>query len=138
MSSEPKKNDSEDDLLILVLGHAVEAGRDIQSESSAIGSLYFNMRGYVGANIPCDLHMEQLSRRLKPAICVMGGNMSTWMYRNTSYRVHKKNTPFFNTPFFDSVNMAIIIHNFEILLFCIGHINHPDKVPIHTQGFLFS
>ena len=38
-------------------------------------SRYINTRGYPGANIPCDLHMEHLNRRLKSAIRNMGANV---------------------------------------------------------------
>ena len=46
-----------------------------RQKSQLIWSRCINTRGYAGANIPCDLYMEHLNRRLKTAIRSMGANV---------------------------------------------------------------
>ena len=46
-----------------------------RQKEQLLWSRCINTRGYPGANIPCDLHMEHLNRRLKSAIHNMGANV---------------------------------------------------------------
>lgn len=47
-----------------------------RQKAQLLWSRCVNTRGYAGANIPCDLHMEHLNRRLKTIIRGMGSNIS--------------------------------------------------------------
>ena len=47
-----------------------------------------NTRGVPGANIPCDLHMEHLNRRLKTVIRNMGANKSSSSIKRAIGAVH--------------------------------------------------
>ena len=38
---------------------------------------FINTHGRQGCNVPCDLHMEHLNRRLKCAMRNMGANLTT-------------------------------------------------------------
>ena len=44
--------------------------------SQLLWSRCINTKGRVGANIPCDLHLEHLNRRLKTVLRSMGANIS--------------------------------------------------------------
>ena len=46
-----------------------------RKKAQLIWSRCVNTHGYPGANIPCDLHMEHLNRRLKTVIRNMGANV---------------------------------------------------------------
>ena len=46
-----------------------------RQKAQLLWSQCINTRGYAGANIPCDLHMEHLNRRLKTVIRSMGANV---------------------------------------------------------------
>lgn len=46
-----------------------------RKKAQLIWSRCINTKGYAGANIPCDLHMEHLNRRLKSVIRSMGANV---------------------------------------------------------------
>lgn len=45
-------------------------------KAQLLWSRCINTRGYAGANIPCDLHMEHLNRQLKSVIAGMGANVN--------------------------------------------------------------
>ena len=47
-----------------------------RKKAQLLWSRCVNTRGYAGANIPCDLYMEHLNRRLKTIIRGMGSNIS--------------------------------------------------------------
>ena len=47
-----------------------------REKAQLLWSRCVNTRGYPGANIPCDLYMEHLNRRLKQVIRGMGANIS--------------------------------------------------------------
>ena len=38
--------------------------------------LLYQYKGLIGCNLPCDLHMEHLNRRLKKIVCSMGANVT--------------------------------------------------------------
>ena len=46
-----------------------------REKAQLLWSRCINTKGYAGANIPCDLHMEHLNRRLKSVIRNMGVNV---------------------------------------------------------------
>lgn len=47
-----------------------------REKAQLLWSRCVNTRGYPGANIPCDLFMEHLNRRLKTVICNMRANVN--------------------------------------------------------------
>ena len=47
-----------------------------RQKAQLLSSRCINTRGYPGTNIPCDLHMEHLNRRLKTIIRNMGANVN--------------------------------------------------------------
>ena len=46
-----------------------------RQKAQLLWSRCINTKGYAGANIPCDLHMEHSNRRLKTVIRSMGANV---------------------------------------------------------------
>ena len=46
-----------------------------RQKEQLLWSRCINTRGYAGANIPCDLHMEHLNRRLKTSMRNLGANI---------------------------------------------------------------
>ena len=51
-------------------------------------SRFVNTRRCTGCNIPCDLHLEHLNRRLKTFICNMGSNVTKSSFRQAAASIN--------------------------------------------------
>ena len=60
-----------------------------RQKSQLLWSRCVNTRGYAGCNIPCDLHMEHLNRRLKTVIRSMGANVSPSRVERAGRAIHQ-------------------------------------------------
>ena len=82
--------------------YAKEITRNVHIFWEEEGSAYIDQhQGYAGANIPCDLHMEHLNRRLKLVIRSMGGRESNCKCSSclpSFWRANNSSQPFRSTP----------------------------------------
>ena len=66
-----KRNYSKEAFLLILQLHSLSE----RAATEVKWSWFVNRRGQIGCNIPCDLAMEHLNRRLKGIICIMGANV---------------------------------------------------------------